>query len=213
MAIFARIRYLLRAHLHGRWQRDPERALQRMCHAVEARLQEGQAELSANELEERRLAALAADAEWIAAQMLAFARKALHAQREDLAREAMARHQQALRQAQTYAEYRQRQQQLIVRLRQVLELLEIRLADMEFRRCSLATRRRLADLEFLLLQEMSGERVRLAVAAAEEQVRTDEYANEANLLLDDPGAITETVSSEQVEYRLLQLKDEMQQRM
>ena len=211
MGAFQRLRRLLRGGLF----RNPDATLLRMCGELEARLLDAHAEISAAEQEERRLVALTSDTEWLAARMLDYARRALRIQREDWAREAVARHLQAANHAHLYAQQWQSQQQDVRRLRRMIELMETRLADLEYKRYSLAARRRLTKTEHRLLKDLSGEETWAALAVVEEQALTDEYTTRVyGMLLDDrltdsfdplpaPGA------ADQVDYTLAALRAEI----
>ncbi|MHB9110102.1 MAG: PspA/IM30 family protein [Armatimonadota bacterium] len=214
MGTLGRLRRWL--HQRGRLFRDPDAELARMCDDLEARLLEGHAEMAACESEERRLASLTSDAEWLASQMLAFARRALNQGQEALAREAVARHLHAQRQAGVYAQYWRNQQRDVARLREMLRIVEMYRDELEHRRSSLATRRRVAQTQHLLLKGLYGEETRAAVAMAEERALTEEYTAEAyGQLLSDPlvdelDALSAPVN--QVEHTLARLRQEQQTR-
>jgi len=215
MGAWRRLRRLLNARLIAGWFRDPERALTRMCDALAQRLLDGLAEMNAGEGEVRHLAALAADAEWLAAHMRASARNALRAGREDWAREAAARYVHAQQRAQLLARHWSQQQQGLARLRRALAMLEMRLSALEKQRNALAARRRLLNAERLLLRGLYGEQLRLALAMAEEKTVSEEYALEAygQLLADQPdAALPAPATIEQIERALAQLKSEVTRR-
>jgi len=177
MGTFARWQRWLR--LRSRALRDPDTELARACEELEARLLQGRAEVHACESEERRLAALTADAEWLSAQMLTFARRALSMGHHEWAREAVARHLEAHRQAGLYARHWRSQQDDAARLRQTVQTLEMHLAELEHRRHALAARRHLARTQLLLLKGLYGEETRAAVEIAEERALTEEFTAEA----------------------------------
>jgi len=210
MGTFGRLRRWL--HQRGRLFRDPDAELERMCDDLEARLLEGRAEMAACESEERRLAALTADAEWLSSQMLVFARRALNQGQEELAREAVARHLQAQRQARQYTQYWRNQQQDAARLREMVRIVEMYRDELEHRRKSLATRRRVAQTQHLLLKGLYGEETRAAVAMAEERALTEEYTAEAygQLLTDPLAGELDALSDprDPVEHTLAKLRDE-----
>jgi len=214
MGTFQRLQRWLR--LRGGLFRNPDAELARMCRELEARLVRGRAEVSDCESEERRLAALTSDAEWLSSQMLAFARRALYLGHEDWAREVVERHLQAARQARLYARHWRRRQDDAARLRMAVETLETHLAELEHQRHSLAARRYLAQTRRLLLKGLRGEETRIAVEIAEERVLTEEYTADAyaQLITDQSAgeidAIPDPRETDSVEDMLIRLKEERQ---
>jgi|GEM_PF-2095864 len=214
MGTFQRLRRWLR--LRGGLFRDPDTELARRCEELETRLLRGQAEVSACESEVRRLAALTSDAEWLSSRMLAFARRALYLGHEDWAREVVERHLQAARQARMYARHWRCRRDDAARLRQVVETLETHLAEIEYQRHSLSSRRYLAQIRRLLLKGLHGEEMRVAVEMAEERALAEEYTADAYAqLITDPwsaeiDALPDSRNMNQVEDMLFRLKEEMQ---
>jgi phage shock protein A len=214
MGTFGRLQRWLR--LRGGLFRNPDAELARACDELETRLMHGRAEVSACECEERRLAALTSDAEWLAAQTLDFARRALYLGHEEWAREAVARHLQSRRQARLYARHWRRQQDDVARLRQTLETLETHLAELEHRRQALATRRHIARTQHLLLKGLHGKETRAAVEIAEERALTEEYTADAytqlvaDPLADEIDALPDPRHPDPVAGMLARLKEEMQ---
>ena len=214
MGTYGRLRRWL--HQRGRLFRDPDAELERMCIDLEARLLEGRQEMIACESEARRLAALTSDAEWLSSQMLLFARRALSEGQEELAREAVSRHLQAQRQARQYAQYLRSQQRDAAHLREMVRIVEMYRDDLEYRRKSLATRRRVAETQHLLLKGLYGEEARVAVTMAEERALTEEYTAEAyGQLLTDPlagelDALAGSARTDPVEHTLAELRDELE---
>ncbi len=215
MSLWQRARRWWRAQRMSRETREPERTLARLCEAIEQRLAEARAEALAGAEEERRLAALQDDAEWQAARMLRYARRALSLGRAAWAREAVERHLLAVEHARQYADRWQRHHQDTLNLWRLLEVLEIRLAELQQRRRLLVARQHLAHAQQLALEGLSALPSHATIAMTEQRLRAgeDRAASYRSLsgecLAADIDALDRGPTAERVEHLLAQLAREL----
>lgn len=176
MDTFQRIRRLLRMRTSDA---DAEATLDKVLADVETCLAEARGQLAASVAEAERLRDLMSAEALHLQHMLARARYALRAGDETLAREAIQRYLHAQRLCACYQRFWEKQQGDVDRTQALLQQLETKHIDLEFRRQRLVARRNLAQARRVLAETLYGERGRMQVEWAEETMTTEELTVDA----------------------------------
>ena len=213
MGFFRRLKLFWQSHFSSRLGVSAA-SLDRVYAQVDAQLTEARDQLALCQAEERRLQSLMAEEQHAAERMLAHAREALTQSREELAREAAARHLQALRQAVRYRTMWEQQRADIKRFQSLVEILDGKRTEVEYQRQRVNTRQQLARSRKALLHTLYSEQGHGLVEQADEAALTEEYTTDAyqQILSEQslqPLDFTTEASADPVEAILAQLRREL----
>ncbi|MDQ3855196.1 MAG: PspA/IM30 family protein [Chloroflexota bacterium] len=217
MAIIDRITTILRANINALLDQaeDPEVMLDQILRDMSGAIAEARGQVAEMIAQEKVLQANVERNRSLAEEWRGKAQLAVQNGRDDLAREALRRHNDYTESAEVYEQQRQAQSQLVTKLKDELQQLESKYEDAQRSRETLIARHRRAETQ----QRVTGISVQLnaldpaaELGRMEERIRLEEARAEAQAELADSSysdQFAELASDSQIEAQLQEMKQEL----